>query len=221
MFRISNRINVWKLKWLLVLLISISSNSYLKSWCISLEHLLVWWHWNSLWFDEIIAEFNLIEYFIWLLCRFLEVHIFNSWVLACLRLVFVAIILVQATKGNFLCLSLEHGILFFDVLDLSLKSFVNALSIIKSAQLWDLKLTWSSVISARWWNTSFDTLTSSSYSWSISSGSFGTWLSGWFRMLDFTYVTMVVLISLSIIWREQIDLIHFVFRSLSTLFFLR
>ena len=205
----------------MVLPISICTDSYLKSWSISLEHLLIWWHWNSLWFDEIIAKFNLVEYFIWLLCRFLEVHIFNSWVLACLRLVFVGIILVQATKGNFLGFSLEHGILFFNILNLSLKSFVNALSFVKSAQLWNLKLTWSSVISAWWWNASFDALTSSSYSWSISSGSFGTWLCR-FRMLDyFTYVTIVVLISLRILWREQIDLIHFIFRSFSSLFFLR
>ena len=217
----SHSINLRKLKWLLVCPVSIGPNTNLKCWSVSLEHLLVWRHWNSLWLDEIIAELDLIEYFIWLLRRFLKVHVFSSWVLAGLRLVFLLIILVQTAKRNLLCFTLEHGILLFDILDLSLKSFVDALSIVKCAQLRNLKLTWSSVVSTGWWNTSFDTLACSSYSLSISCGSLGTWLSRRFRMLNyFTYVTIIILISLTILWREQIDLIHFIFRAFSSLFFL-
>lgn len=205
----------------MVLFISSRTNSHFKSWSITLEHLLVWWHWNSLWFYKVIAEFDFIEYFVRLLCRFLKVHIFNCWVLASLRFVFLGIILVQTTQRNLLGFTLEHSILFFDVLDLSLKSFVNTLGIVECAQLWDLKLTWSSVISSGWWNTSFDTLTSCICSWGISSWSFGTWL-GWFRMLNyFTYVTIIVLISSKIFRREEIDFVHFVFRTFSSLFFFR
>ena len=216
----SHTIYLRKLKWLLILPVSIGSNTNFKCWSISLEHLLVWRHWNSFWLDEIIAEFDLIEYFVWLLCRFLKVHVFDSRILAGLRLVFLLIVLVQTTEGNFLGFTLEHGILFFDILHLSLKSLINTLSIIKGTELRNLKLTWSSMISTGWWNTSFDTLACSSYSLSISCGSLGTWLCRRFWMLNYiTYVTLVVFISLTILRREQIDLIHFIFRTLSTLFF--